>query len=190
MKKKQLETLDKINEERKLNKETKEKIQKKVLKNFLFATLILLFLGMLKFVALREGKNIPVLISKISSVFFLIDTLILFEIAYKKDNDEIALNGIEMMFFAITTLLAPYSLINKTNAFIAIMGVGFAVYYAVKNYVVYRKEKNNYLKEKNDIDQIIKKESQDELAQEHLEKTKQENQEKPKRKRGRPRKVK
>ena len=41
MKKKQLETLEKINEDRKLDKETKEKIRKRVLKNFIFATVIL-----------------------------------------------------------------------------------------------------------------------------------------------------
>ena len=68
------------------------------------------------------------------------------------------------------------------------IGVYFTIYYIIKNLIIYRNKKNKYLQEKSDITQIIKKESKDEMAQEQLEKTKQEQ--KPKRKRGRPRKVK
>lgn len=190
MRKKQLETLEKINEERKLDKETKEAIRKKVLKNFLFATGILLFLAVLKLMALNLDKNINILVYKISSVILLVITLVLFEVAYKKDSDTLAITSIEMFFLSIITLLTPYILINRPNVFTSIMGVYFTIYYAIKNFIIYRKEKSRYLKEKNDITQIIKKESKDELAQEQLEKSKQENEEKPKRKRGRPRKIK
>ncbi|MBO5413677.1 MAG: hypothetical protein J6A29_05280 [Clostridia bacterium] len=190
MRKKQLETLEKINEERKLDKETKEAIRKKVLKNFLFATGILLFLAVLKLMALNLDKNINILVYKISSVILLVITLVLFEVAYKKDSDTLAITSIEMFFLSIITLLTPYILINRPNVFTSIMGVYFTIYYAIKNFIIYRKEKSRYLKEKNDIPQIIKKESKDELAQEQLEKSKQENEEKPKRKRGRPRKIK
>ena len=190
MRKKQLETLEKINEERKLNEETKEFIRKKVLKNFLFATGILLFFAVLKLMALNLDKNINILVYKISSVILLAITLVLFEVAYKKDSDTLAITSIEMFFLSVITLLTPYTLISRPNVFTSIMGVYFTVYYAIKSFIIYRKEKSRYLKEKNDIPQIVKKESKDELAQEQLEKSKQENEEKPKRKRGRPRKIK
>ena len=99
MRKKQLETLEKINEERKLDKETKEAIRKKVLKNFLFATGILLFLAVLKLMALNLDKNINILVYKISSVILLVITLVLFEVAYKKDSDTLAITSIEMFFY-------------------------------------------------------------------------------------------
>lgn len=188
MKKKQLETLEKINEERKLDKETKTVIYKKILKNFLFAIGILVLFITLRFMALNLDKTINILVYKILSVISLAATIILFEVAYKKDDDTLAITSIEMLFLSITLLLAPYILIIRKNVFTSMIGVYFTIYYIIKNLIIYRNKKNKYLQEKSDITQIIKKESKDEMAQEQLEKTKQEQ--KPKRKRGRPRKVK
>lgn len=190
MKKKQLETLEKINEERKLDEKTKEKICKKVFINLLFANAVLLFFMVLRLMALNLDKNVNILIYKILSGILLATTLALFEIAYKKDSDSLAIISIEMLCLSIATLLTPYTLISKSNIWTSIMGIYFAIYYSIKNIATYRKEKSKYLKEKNDIAQIVKKESKDELAKEQLEKIKQENEEKPKRKRGRPKKVK
>lgn len=188
MKKKQLETLEKINEERKLDKETKTVIYKKILKNFLFAIGILVLFITLRFMALNLDKTINILVYKILSVISLAATIILFEVAYKKDDDTLAITSIEMLFLSITLLLAPYILIIRKNVFTSMIGVYFTIYYIIKNLIIYRNKKNKYLQEKSDITQIIKKESKDEMVQEQLEKTKQEQ--KPKRKRGRPRKVK
>lgn len=188
MKKKQLETLEKINEERKLDKETKAVIYKKILKNFLFAIGILVLFIALRFMALNLDKTINILVYKILSVISLAATIILFEVAYKKDDDTLAITSIEMLFLSITLLLAPYILIIRKNVFTSMIGVYFTIYYIIKNLIIYRNKKNKYLQEKSDITQIIKKESKDEMVQEQLEKTKQEQ--KPKRKRGRPRKVK
>lgn len=188
MKKKQLETLEKINEERKLDKETKAVIYKKILKNFLFAIGILVLFIALRFMALNLDKTINILVYKILSVISLATTIILFEVAYKKDDDTLAITSIEMLFLSITLLLAPYILIIRKNVFTSMIGVYFTIYYIIKNLIIYRNKKNKYLQEKSDITQIIKKESKDEMVQEQLEKTKQEQ--KPKRKRGRPRKVK
>lgn len=189
MKKKQLETLEKMNKDRNLDKETIEKILKKILKNFLIAIGILLFFIILKFVSINLEKQIAILIYKILSFGLLAFTIILFELAYKKDDDNIAIISIEIFFLTIITLLTPYILISRTNSYTSSIGVVFAVYYSIKNYVIYIKAKNEYLKEKSDITQIVKKESKDELVKELLIKEKQENLEQPKRKRGRPRKV-
>ena len=75
--------------------------------------------------------------------------------------------------------------IEKARITSLIVGCYFTGYYILKNIVVFYKEKNKYLIDKSDIPQIIKKESQDELAQE--EKLKRQK-EPPERKRGRPRK--
>lgn len=197
MKEKQLETLEKLNEERKLDKETKQKIQKKVLKNFLIAVGILLLWESSKFIAINLEKQIVIFVFKVVSIGMLIVTLFLFELAYKKDDDSIANTSIEMFFLSIAILLAPYVLISKPKIYTSIIDVYFMIYYATKNLYIYKNEKNEYLKEKNDITKIIKKESKDELAQEQLEKIRkgqleneQVKQEIPqKRGRGRPRKV-
>ena len=142
----------------------------------------------LRFMALNLDKTINILVYKILSVISLAATIILFEVAYKKDDDTLAITSIEMLFLSIALLLAPYILIIRKNVFTSMIGVYFTIYYIIKNLIIYRNKKNKYLQEKSDITQIIKKESKDEMAQEQLEKTKQEQ--KPKRKRGRPRKVK
>lgn len=188
MKKKQLEVLEKINNDRKLDKKTKEKITKKVLKNFIFAIVILLFFIVLKLIATSMEKQIAILIFKVLSVIALTVTLILFELAYKKDNDSIAITSIEMFFLSVITLLTPYILISRTSAYTSSIGVFFVIYFSIKNLIIYRNEKKRYLKEKSDINQIVKKESKDELAQEHLELLRIQKEEKPKRKRGRPKK--
>jgi len=192
VKKKQLDTLEKINEERKLSKEIKLKIEKKALKNFLLATAILLLFVILKLMAINLEKQLSSLVFKEISIGLFIITLFLFESSYKKDDDSLAITSIEMFFLSVVTLLTPYILISRTSVYTSIIGVYFAVYYAMKNLILYRNEKNEYLNEKSDITEIIKKESQDKLAQEQLEKIKQEQEkeEKPvKRGRGRPRKT-
>lgn len=187
MKKKQLETLEKINEERKLDKKTKNKIQNKVLKNFLIAVIILLIWESFKFIAINFEKQIAILIFNIVSFCMLLITLLLFEIAYKKDNDSLAITSIEVFLLSIAILLSPYILISKPKLYTSIIDVYFVLYYAVKNFYIFRNEKQEYLKEKNDIKDIIKKESKDELAKKQQEKIENEQ---PKRKRGRPRKMK
>lgn len=187
MKKKELETLEKLNEERKLDKETKQKIQKKVLKNFLIALVILLIWESFKFIAINfEKQNATIIFNEVSIGIFLI-TLFLIEMAYKKDDDSLAITSIEMLFLSIATLMAPYMLISKPKIYTSIIDVYFALYYAVKNFYIFRNEKKAYIKEKNDIKDIVKKESKDELAKKQLEKI---NEEPPKKKRGRPRKIK
>lgn len=197
MKKKELETLEKINEERKLDKETKQKIHKKVLGNFLIAVVILLLWEGLKLIAINFDKKIATLIFKEISAGIFLMTLFLFEVAYKKDDDNLAITSIEMFLLSIATLLAPYILISKPKIYTSIIDVHFAIYFTAKNFYIFKNQKREYLKEKSDITEIVKKESQDELAQEQLEKIRREqiknDQEKQKvpqkRGRGRPRKV-
>ena len=91
-----------------------------------------------------------------------------------------------MLVLSTVTLLTPYIFIEKANATGTIIGCYFMAYYILKNLIIYRKEKNKFLRQQSDIPQIVKKESQDELAQE--EKERLNKQEPQKRKRGRPRK--
>lgn len=192
MKKKQLDTLEKINEERKLSKEVKLKIAKKALRNFLLAAGILLLFVVLKLMAINLDKQLASLVFKEISIGLFIITLFLFESAYKKDNDGLAVTSIEMFLLSIITLLTPYILISRTSIYTSIIGVYFTVYYIIKNFIIYKIEKNEYLNNKSDIAEIIKKESQDKLAQEQLEKIKEdtEKEETPKKRgRGRPRKT-
>lgn len=182
MKKKELETLEKLNEERKLDGETKSRIVNRTLKNFILGTMILLLYILLMLIAIKLDKKVSTIIYKEISIGLLIITLFLFEAAYKKDDDDLAITSIEMFFLTIITLLTPYTIIDKTNRNTLFAGVYFTIYYSIKNLFIYNNVKKEYLSEKNDISEIIKRESQDKLAQEQLEKVRKEKQEKIKRK--------
>lgn len=184
MKKKEMEKLDKLNEEKKLTIDVKNKIIEKILNNFFIALDILLLFIILIIAGKKLPKDITLVIYKISSIVFLIFTFCLFEISYKKENDEMAITGIETLFLSIILLLSPYFLIEKPKILTSIMGVYFSAYYTIKNLYIYKKEKIIFLKNKSDINQIIKKESKDELAK--VEKIKISNKEITKTKRGRP----
>lgn len=189
METKELEKLDKINEEKKLTSDIKDKIAKKALNNFLIALDILLLFIILMITARNLPKETSILICKIVSVVLFIFTLILFEIAYKKDDDEICINGIEMLALSLITLLTPYTFIQKPNNFSLIVGVYFTIYYIIKNFIIYKKEKNKYLRQINDIMQIVKRESKDSFVKEHNEKMRTKEAKKERKKVGRPKKV-
>lgn len=193
MKKVEIEKLDELNKKKQLNKKDKNKILNKVLSDFLIAIDILLLFIILMFIKRYLDKNIAVCIYKISSVIFLMFTLVTFEIAYKKDNDTLGITGIEMLFVSICLLLLPYFFIERPNLITLNLGSYFACYYIFKNLIVYNKMKKDAIMNQSDIPEIIKKESQDKMAKEELEKRIKEQEQKeeaPKRKRGRPRKIK
>lgn len=175
MKAKEIEKLDKINEEKKLSQEIKNEIAKKALNNFLIALDILLLFIILIITSRNLNKEITTMIYKISSTVLLVFTLILFEVAYKKDDDSITVHSIEMLVLSITTLLTPYIFVDRPTTFTLIVGAYFTAYYILKNLVIYKKEKNKYLRQTSDIAQIIKKESQDDLAKKQKEEMRKQN---------------
>jgi len=186
MKKKEIEKLDKLNEEMKLTKEAKEKIAKKVLKNFLILLNILLFFVILLLVGSHLNKEQTLLVYKTISVCLYVFTLVLFEIAYKKDNDVLAIHSIEILILSLITLINQNTFLEKSNEFVIYLALFATAYYVVKNLAIYKKEKKDFLREQSDIKDIIKKESQDKIVQEQIKKNEEEV--KPK-KRGRPKKL-
>lgn len=190
MKEKSLEELEKINESKKLSKEVKDRISNKVFSNLIIAIDILVLFMFFMVAQNRLSKTELSIFYKVTSMLLLMLTLVLFEIAYKKDNDSLCVSGIEMLILSIIILLAPYFCLEKSASFAEITGSYYAAYYILKNLYIYKKEKKEYLKEKNDIKEIIKKESKDELAIEFNEKVKQEENSKPAKRAGRPKKEK
>lgn len=137
------EQLEEINEEivnSKVSKRRKnDKKYKKVMKNLIISFVIIIYFGLL----ILGNKNIPAIEFirdlKTFSIAEAIITIIIFEVAYKKDNDELALHGIEMLAIASITvvLLNLYSNESSiTNIFMAI-SIGVAtIYYLIKSLIV------------------------------------------------------
>ena len=195
MKKNELEVLDRLSNERKLNEESKSIIIKRVFYDLIVSINVLLLFITFMFIARNFSKELAIIFYKFSSIVIFAFTLVLFELAYKKDDNSVCASGIEMLFVSIITLLLPYIFIERSNSLRLCVGSYFAVYYMIKNIIVYISMKRNFIMSQSDIPEIIKKESQDKKALEEIEKmrVKEEQivkEEPPKRKRGRPKKIK
>ena len=150
MKKSILKDIESIKEKRNLSEKVQKKIKDRAISNWS-----------------------AILIYNISSIVLLIFTLAIFEIAYKKDNNSIAICGIEMLAISIFTLFSPYIFFKFSNEVIYSIMAIIAVYYIVKILRIYQLEKKKYLLELSDITYIVKKESKDELAKEFENKRKE-----------------
>jgi len=174
LKKDVITNIEEIKNERKLSKEVEKNILNKAIANWA----ICISLNILIFTFALAIKALPRTIAEsiynISSIAFLIFSIIVIEIAYKKDSGKWAITGIEILVVAIFVLFAPYIFIkyHYNNIYLPILIV--TIYYIVKIICIYNMEKKKYLAEKSDINDIIKKESNDELAKQEKERIKEE----------------
>ena len=102
-------------------------------------------------------KNIAIKIYNVCSIELLIFTIVVFEVAYKKDNGKLALCGVETLVISIYTLFAPYVFYVFSDIVKYIQIAVIDVYYIIKIIATYCLEKKKYLLEKSDITEIIKK---------------------------------
>ena len=186
---------EEINEKMKMTEKAKENLRREIFTNIiisacLVAYFIFLFLG-----GIGKTKEVSITNLKIFSTIYLVVAIILFEIAYRKDNEKIAIHGIEILVIAIITLFLPYiifELDTKHQKIYAFMGAYIAVYYVIKCICIALKRKKNYSKEVSDIKEIVKKEkrqikNEEEIVEEAPKKVIEKTKETPK-KRGRPKK--
>ena len=150
----QKEELDLIRQEiknqKKLPKNKMESIYSKILKNAIFAFIFSIYFCILclDYTTIRpESFSIDI---KVLSILSIITTVIIFEIAYKKDSGKLTIRGIEILLLAISNLLLIYiySFFNQSFVIInLIFAVSFVIYYFIKTIVVYKKDKK-YIKKK------------------------------------------
>lgn len=94
-------------------------------------------------------------------------SIIIFEIAYKKDNGVLALSGIEALVIACHALAIPYvTTVCKWDLrwYVTISGYAFAIYYVFKSIVVYTSGRKKYLNSFSDISEIVKEEPRKKTA--------------------------
>ena len=98
---------------------------------------------------------------KLFSWFDFLFSIFIFEIAYKKDNDEISLNGIEFLVLSIFSLLIQYIpklLKIDENTYMLAGTYIFLIYYGIKNIIIYTCERKKELDNLSDIKEIVKDE--------------------------------
>lgn len=169
MSNKVLEKFDEINEKKKLSLEEKDIIRKKIFDNLIIATDVIAIFTILIVSSLFLEKQILKNIYEITSMVMLMFTIFIWELAYKKDDGLLAICGIEMLIVSICILFMPYSLLKLHAAPLKFINIVFIIYYCIKNFIIYHKEKTKLLKQNSDIKEIVKKESEDAKAEENIQ---------------------
>lgn len=161
MENKGMEQLEKdIMSKKYMPKEEEGKIHKKMFENILIADILMAFLYLVSLGALNIETSVFIKDLKIFSIGFIIFTIILFEISYKRENGKLAINGLESFAFSVCILFSTYiytMYMKDFDIYISLISYTFAIYYVVKSIIISKKMKKKYIQSLSDIEEIIKK---------------------------------
>ena len=141
-------------------KEVNEKYMKKIYLNILKAILIVFYFFVLNLAC--ENISVEHLERGIQlcTMVFLFIAIVIFEIAYRKDDDDLAIQGIEVLVLSAYTLTSQhitkkYNFNFKNYSLVA--SYIFAIYFIVKCIVIYTKGRKEMAEDYSDIKEIVKK---------------------------------
>ena len=138
--------------------EKKKKLSDSIFENIIIAVAIMLYFIIINFSYYRVDDYIVLMGLKISSIIILLISILIFEIAYKKDNGTIAIYGIEILVLSIYVLLIPH-IIERANLeftnYILVSSYVFTAYYMLKSMIIYTIDRKRYLNSLSDIKDIV-----------------------------------
>lgn len=151
---------DELENKHKLPENTQENMNRKIQINILVAITVMLYFYFLNlgFINIEQLSFLTDL--KVFSMVILGGAIILFEIAYKKDEGRYCIFGIEALFLAIMTLFLTYVVVflsDKFKMILVVCSLLFAIYYTAKDIIIYVKTKREFNKNKSDVKYIVKK---------------------------------
>lgn len=143
-----------------MKKEVNEKYLKEIYLNILKAIIIILYF----FVLNLSYENVSIehleIGIKAFTMIFLFISIYIFERAYKKDDDNLAIQGIEILVLATYTLTTDY--ITKKfdfnfKSYSLVAAYILAIYFILKCIIIYTKGRKEISDELSDIKEIVKK---------------------------------
>lgn len=127
----------------------------------IYSIIIALYFISMNFINMLSSSETYELYTKISYTVFIILAILIFEVAYKKDNGITAIYGIEFMVLAVHILLIE----TITTAFkfdkaqyIVTTSYIWPIYYCLKAIIIQTNKNREKLKEASDISEIVKEE--------------------------------
>ncbi|MCI8309251.1 MAG: MFS transporter [Clostridia bacterium] len=153
---------------KKLSKETKEKIFSRIFFNIIFLIVMMGITLIINFSYTKMTISDFEKYIKIVQVAMAIISIVLFEIAYRKDTMKIGLIAIEFVIFGLAILFVPYMYIFNSNTdFLKLVISAYAIYYVAKSIVSSLLIRSNYLKDNmSDVKEIVKDEKKGYLDEE------------------------
>ena len=141
-------------------KEINEKHMKKIYLNVLKAIIVMLYFFVLNVAYSNVSAGYLEKGIEICTMIFLFVAIFIFEVAYKKDNDDLAIQGIEILVLATYTLTSQH--ITKKfefnfKSYSLVASYIFAIYFILKSIVIYTKGRREMAEDLSDIKEIVKK---------------------------------
>lgn len=157
------EIAKKIEKSKKMPKEQKRDILKKVGINLLIALGVAVYFGfiMLGYINIERETYINDL--KVFSLVVIALTIILFEQAYNKNNGKIAVYGVEALVVSVVTLIMLYTAILYSDYFVmlgSIIAAVILVYYTIKSIVILIRERKKWINSISDVKEIVSEEDE------------------------------
>lgn len=148
-----------------MNKEKKDILKEEcnidIFLCILYSIIIGIYFISLNFINMLSTAEVYELYNKISYIVFILVAIIIFEVAYKKDNGITAIYGIEFIVLAIHILLIERITVTfnfEEAQYIVITSYIWQIYYCLKAIIIQTKENREKLKESSDIAEIVKQE--------------------------------
>ena len=152
-----------IDDKNKIPKDVRNHFYRKILKEITIAIFINIFFIIMNYGFTKLEQSILTYIMQGIAGFFILATIILFEISYRKSNDELAIHGIELTVMSFIVLFMPYVYFRRGIVFRLLYSMGnvfFSIYYAVKALVVYLISVKKYKNTVSDIKEIVNEENE------------------------------
>ena len=132
--------------------------KKKVFINLTVLIVFVLYFYLLNCIFSNVGKEKILEIYKYISTSLIFITILIFEIAYRKDSGIITIYGLETLFLSINTLIS-ITMISKFKMsfaqYINISCVCYLIYYILKFIINYTINRREYLHSLSDIKDIV-----------------------------------
>ncbi len=153
--------LEKEMAKKKVPKEVSQGILKKIFKNLILAIVVMAYFIACNILYTQLNLDRMELITKAISGVFLVVSIVLFELAYKRDSGTLTITAIELLILSIHALFIHHVItIYQFNyqTYILTSSYIFAIYYVLKSIIIYTKARRKYVKSLSDISEIVKEE--------------------------------
>ncbi len=156
---------EKISQQRKLPKEIKEKLNIITFENLLISILVMIYMIAVNLLFFNETEIIFSTSIKVSAITLAVLDIVLFEIAYRKENATLAIHGIELLCFSLFVLLIPYIYFYLNPVIIRIVmlsAIFFSIYYVGKAMLIHVFENKKYINNLSDVLEILQDDTENE----------------------------
>ncbi len=157
--KKATKMVEEITKKRKMTQEVKEKLNQKIWLNLCLAIGIMLYFCIMDAIYLYVPSDISAIALKILAMVAILLTVIVFEVAYRKENGALGIAGIELLVFCVIGLYMPHIYAHSDQVIgrvFLLTPLFCALYYASKAVVIYIKTEKSYQNHLSDVKEIVK----------------------------------